>query len=138
MAVAPVAIAHGVIIQHQATTAIEITASFDNGEPMRQAQVLVYTPDDPAEPWLKGTTDDRGQFTFTPTADQPGNWEVTVRQAGHGDVAIIPVGEDAIAAAGDNTAVSTAELSPLQQGIMMGSVIWGFVGTALFFSRGKR
>jgi thiamine biosynthesis lipoprotein ApbE len=37
-----------------------------------------------------------------PTADQPGNWEVTVRQAGHGDiVAIIPVGEDAIAASGD-------------------------------------
>ena len=31
----------------------------------------------------------------------------------------------------------TDGLTPLQQAIMIGSVIWGLVGTALFFSRGK-
>jgi len=35
-------------------------------------------------------------------------------------------------------ASQTAQLSPVQQGITIGAVIWGFIGTALFFARGKR
>lgn len=31
----------------------------------------------------------------------------------------------------------TDGLTPLQQAVMIGSVIWGLIGTALFFSRGK-
>ncbi|MEL6525034.1 MAG: hypothetical protein AAFQ07_04920, partial [Chloroflexota bacterium] len=31
----------------------------------------------------------------------------------------------------------TDGLTPLQQAVMIGSVIWGLIGTALYFSRGK-
>lgn len=147
------AIAHGVAIQYQSTQAYEIRAVYDSGEPMAEAQVAVFAPSNPAEPWLQGTTDQAGRFLFTPNAS--GNWEVQVRQAGHGDIVTIPVaradatrpdGSDAAAAnpspdtvvASSNAIAKSTSYSPLQKGLMMGSVIWGCLGTALFFSRGKK
>ncbi|MBD1917023.1 carboxypeptidase regulatory-like domain-containing protein [Phormidium sp. FACHB-322] len=147
------AIAHGVTVEHRQVSSVEINAQFETGEPMANAQVLVYAPNQLAEPWQQGTTDDQGRFSFTPDADQPGSWEVMVRQAGHGVVTIIPVeapspensasdpGSDpgAEAEADPNSLISPSTgLSPVQQGITIGSVIWGFIGTALFFARGKR
>ena len=138
-------LSHGVSIQHQTVSSVEIQARYDSGEPMREAQVIVYTPDNPAEPWLEGTTDADGRFVFTPDSTQPGNWEVAVRQAGHGEIVSIPVGAEAASADGLEpasgqmaSATSAAELSPVQRWITIGAVIWGFIGTALFFSRGKR
>lgn len=150
-------LAHGAHIEYQPTESIQIQAKYDSGEPMKAAQVMVYSPENLSEPWTQGTTDDQGRFVFSPDISQPGNWEVTVRQAGHGDIVAIPVGgddgpvaandapgEDSGAAAGPTSesqsepAPQTAELSPVQQGITIGAVIWGFVGTALFFARGKR
>lgn len=138
------AIAHGVDIQYQATQAYEIQAAFDTGEPMSNAQVAVFSPDDPAKPWATGTTDATGRFLFTPSA--PGNWEVQVRKAGHGDILVIPVQGEATPASttqpsAENPAVIPgviATYTPLQKGLMMGAVIWGCVGTALFFARGKK
>ncbi|MBD2107294.1 MULTISPECIES: carboxypeptidase-like regulatory domain-containing protein [unclassified Nodosilinea] len=143
------AIAHGVTVEHRQISSVEINAQFETGEPMANAQVLVYAPDQPAEPWQQGTTDDQGKFSFTPDAAQPGSWEVMVRQAGHGVVTTIPVGNSSPenstsdpgteAADEPNSLISRSTgLSPVQQGITIGSVIWGFIGTALFFARGKR
>jgi nickel transport protein len=146
-------LAHGAHIEYQPTESIQIQARYDSGEPMQGAQVMVYSPEDLSEPWTQGTTDDQGSFVFVPDPSQPGNWEVTVRQAGHGDIVAIPIGaaeevadgteseaqavED-VAAQPTAGLTSTAQLSPVQQGITIGAVIWGFVGTALFFARGKR
>lgn len=143
------AIAHGVTVEHRQVSSVEIEARFETGEPMANAQVLVYAPDNPAEPWQQGTTNDQGQFSFTPDATQPGSWEVMVRQAGHGVLTTIPVADPAAensasnpgaeAEAEPNSLISPSTgLSPVQQGITIGSVIWGFIGTALFFARGKR
>jgi len=126
---APSALAHGAHLTHRAA-GIEVTATYDGGQPMVGAQVQVYAPDDPSTPWAVGTTDDEGRYWFTPDAEQPGNWEVMVRQAGHGDVLAIPVGQTEI--------VPVASASPLQRGVAAGAVVWGCVGTALFFARGKR
>jgi nickel transport protein len=150
-------LAHGAHIEYQPTESIQIQAKYDSGEPMQGAQVMVYSPENLSEPWTQGTTDDQGRFVFSPDTSQPGNWEVTVRQAGHGDIVAIPVAGDEAAVAdvgetatGDETAAApicetpaesspqTAQLSPVQQGITIGAVIWGFIGTALFFARGKR
>lgn len=143
------AIAHGVTVEHRQVSSVEISAQFETGEPMANAQVLVYAPDQPAEPWQQGTTNDQGRFSFTPDQTQPGSWEVMVRQAGHGVVTTIPVensspenstsdpGTEAEAEPNSLISPSTG-LSPVQQGITIGSVIWGFIGTALFFARGKR
>jgi nickel transport protein len=144
--------AHGAHISYRSTESIQIQARYDSGEPMEGAQVMVYSPESLSDPWMQGITDDQGQFAFAPDPSHPGNWEVTVRQAGHGDVVVIPVGNPAggsLEAAAEGAAESSetpapepvsriAQRSPVQQGITIGAVIWGFVGTALFFSRGKR
>ncbi|MEB3277767.1 MAG: carboxypeptidase-like regulatory domain-containing protein [Lyngbya sp.] len=146
------AFAHGVNIEHNTTQAIEINAKYDTGTPLKNAQVTVYAPDDPTTPWKQGTTDEQGNFVFTPDPSKTGYWEVKVRQAGHGGLTSIPVGT-----ATNNAQVSTSEpaanqnnqtnnqssfysqvsqgLSPIQKGLIIGSVLWGCVGTALFFSK---
>lgn len=110
---------------------------------MAEAQVQVYSPEDPQTPVFTGITDEAGQFVFVP--DQPGDWEVSVRQAGHGDIAVIPVDTGGIEGNDTETGVTIAEdfsdsaaLNPLQRTIIAASVTWGFVGTALFFWRGKQ
>lgn len=143
-------LAHGVTVEHRRVDSVELEARFETGEPMANAQVLVYAPDDPTNVWQEGTTDDRGHFSFTPDTSQPGRWEVMVRQAGHGVLTTIPIaastsgGEPTVtpateAGATPNSLISpSTTLSPVQRGITIGSVIWGFIGTALFFARGKR
>jgi nickel transport protein len=154
------ALAHGVVLNHRQVDSVEVQAIFESGEPMAGAQVVVYAPDSPQEAWQQGTTDDQGRFNFVPDPAQPGNWEVMVRQAGHGSIITVPVAADPAAAPGSETAPADPEgaataagagapaansvispsttLSPVQRGITIGSVIWGFIGTALFFARGKR
>ena len=122
--------AHGAKIEYTISLAVEIVASYDTGEPMAGGQVTVYAPDDPATPWLTGECDEEGRFTFTPDPEMPGTWDVQVRQAGHGDMIHIPVGED-MALSG------TTGFTPLQIVLMAGCGVWGFVGTALYFSRRK-
>lgn len=140
--------AHGVRMQARETQAIEVNAEYDTGEPMAQAQVTVYAPNDPASPWLEGTTDKKGKFIFTPDSSQSGNWSVQVRQAGHGSIVNIPVdGNQASAGANSVTAPvantpqnssGAANFSPLQLILMGAAGVWGFIGTALFFMRGNK
>ena len=138
---------HGARIDYRTQEAIEIQALYDTGEPLAAAQVTIYAPEDPSSAWLTGTTDTQGRFWFRPDPDQPGNWEVTVRQSGHGDIVVIPiedgdldVGADPEPGAGSEGILmgsSAAVLTPLQRGLMAGSILWGCVGTALFFSRSR-
>ena len=122
------AFAHGASIEYTVNISVELRATYDSGEPMAGAQVVVYAPDDPSTPWQTGECDQEGRFIFTPDTSKPGTWDVQVRQAGHGDIVHIPVGE-AMSIAG------STGLTPLQ--IVFGAAVgvWGFVGTALFFSR---
>lgn len=132
--------AHGVKLEYQNTQAIQLQAAYETGEPMAKAQVAIFAPNDPAKPWLTGTTDDQGRFVFTPDSAQSGSWEVQVRQAGHGDVLTIPIGGQAANLPSSSPSQPrTAEYgyTPLQQAVLVGSVIWGCIGTALYFSRGK-
>jgi nickel transport protein len=128
--------AHGANISFQSTQAIEIQARYDGGTPMADAQVTVYAPDNPATPWLTGITDEEGKFMFTPDTSLTGNWDIKVRQAGHGDLISIPLGTN-----GEESAVApvsgNASYTPLQKALMAAVGVWGFVGTALFFSRRK-
>lgn len=129
--------AHGAHISYTTGTAVQIAAAFDSGEPMAGAQVTVFAPDDPATAWMTGTCDQAGRFTFLPDPAMPGNWEVQVRLAGHGDIVVIPV--DATSVAGSLVqSDSHAGYSPFQIVIMSASVVWGFIGTALFFAGRKQ
>lgn len=149
-------LAHGVVLEHRQVASVEVVAQFDTGEPMANAQVIIYAPENPTEAWQQGSTDDQGRFSFVPDETLPGTWEVMVRQAGHGGIITIPVSPEmadgALQTASEgatsnseatgsvpNSVISpSTNLSPVQRGITIGSVIWGFIGTALFFARGKR
>ena len=132
-------LAHGASIGYSETSAITIDAQYDDGTPMANAQVVVYAPSDRATPWLKGTTDDSGNFTFVPDTDAEnvGDWDVKVRQAGHGDITSIPVTGDRENAADTQLSSTGAGYTPSQKVFMAAAGIWGFIGTALFFSRSK-
>ena len=139
VAIGQQALAHGANIEYQETYAITIQAKYDDGTPMANAQVVVYAPSDRATPWLKGTTDESGNFTFIPDR-QPenlGNWDIKVRQSGHGNITSIPITNDV--QAGEQSQVQSLATktgyNPMQKMVMAAAGVWGFVGTALFFSR---
>ena len=139
IAVPKSALAHGANIEYRETKAIAIQAKYDDGTPMKDAQVVVYAPSDRATPWLKGTTDESGNFSFVPDADDAGDWDIKVRQSGHGDITTIPVGEgnDKLAANKMGVGSANAGYTSSQKIVMAAAVGWGFLGTALFFSRSK-
>ena len=130
---APTAYAHGTEIDLNEVEAIEIQAHFDNGDPMPNAQVTIYAPTDRANPWLSGEADGDGYFVFVPDRAMAGQWDIQIRTAGHGDWVYIDIAEGAIAELkGSSNGVTTAQIV-----MMSAAVIWGFVGTALYFSRPK-
>lgn len=122
--------AHGAKIE-VSPQAVEIVATFDTGEPMDNAQVTVYAPDTPDTPWRTGQTDSEGRFLFTPDIGIAGGlWEVTVRKAGHGQTTSFALGE------GVDLRATTPSItqSAVQKWFSIAAIIWGFIGTALFFS----
>lgn len=131
---------HGAIATVTHTFSVE--ATYSSGQPMAEAQVAVYSPDNLNEPWTTGQTDQQGNFEFSP--DSAGNWEVVIRQAGHGTTVNVPVATQPQVApsAGSTTHRTTALISPstspLQGWASAAAAFWGLIGTVLFFSRGKR
>ena len=123
------AYAHGAKIEHRVSTTIDIIATYDSGEPMAKAQVSVFAPHDPQTPWLTGMCDAEGKFSFSPDPALPGTWDIQVRQAGHGDIIHVDVGGDRATAGG------AGNFSAVQIVVMAACVVWGFIGTALYFSK---
>lgn len=124
--------AHGANVEYTSNIEIEIEARYDSGEPMAGGQVVVYAPDDATTPWLTGVCDDEGRFRFTPDNARPGIWDVQVRLAGHGDIVHIPVGE------ASSVTDSGGGYSSQQIALMSACVVWGSIGTALYFSRRRQ
>lgn len=141
-------LAHGSIINYQTKESIEIQAKFDNGTPMKNAQVVIYSPNNPTEAWLTSNTDENGKFVFSPDFSQLGNWSVKVRTAGHGGVINIPIEspspeidnsdtQEIVTSRSTSSQPLNMTLTMTQKLMMATTGVWGFVGTALFFSRRK-
>lgn len=142
------ALAHGTHVEHRSVPATEVRAQYAGGQPMANASVSIYAPDAPTQVWGTGTTDDEGRFVFVPDPAITGNWEVTIRQSGHGAIATIPIASSAYG--NETTEVQGTKLSGMwlknstspyisqaQQWLLGGAGVWGFFGTALFFARRK-
>ena len=121
------AAAHGTAIDYSLAVTVDLQANYDSGEPMSEAQITVYAPSDPQTPYLQGIADENGRFIFEPDTNNVGLWSVAVRTAGHGEIISTPVSQDEISGA------AVGGQSTLQRIVMSVSVIWGFVGTALYF-----
>lgn len=131
-AVAPHSVfAHGAVMTAEPTQAIRLQARYDTGEPMAQAQVIIYAPNTPSEIWGRGVTDRDGRFDFIPE-DIAGRWSVQVRQAGHGVMAHVDISDAA------PVLVATPQQDTwAQRMVMIALVAWGGLGTALFALRKK-
>ncbi len=143
-----IVLAHGVAIDHTidpASGVITVRAAFDLGEALNEAQVAIFAPSDLINPWLTGVTDADGAFSFTPDYTIEGVWDVQIRKAGHGglihltlDASMIPSQPaEAAAPVSADAPLLGSGFTPLQVIIMSASVIWGCIGTALYFSRRK-
>ncbi|MGD1949108.1 MAG: carboxypeptidase-like regulatory domain-containing protein [Leptolyngbyaceae cyanobacterium] len=131
---------HGAIAT--VTQTFSVQASYTSGQPMAEAQVIVYSPEKPDEPWTTGQTSEQGEFEFNP--DTQGNWEVVIRQAGHGTSVSVPVNTQAaqrlehrLVSTGSTTVIASEPLTVVQRWASAGAAFWGLIGTVLFFSRGK-
>lgn len=131
--VASPAFAHGVALDQRSGEAVEVTAAYDNGDPVSEGQVVVYAPDEPSEPWATGTTDEEGRYIFMPDESKPGAWSVQVREAGHGANTSVEVGGEGEEAV--RVEQSGDDNGPVQMGLMGALGVWGCIGTALFFWR---
>jgi nickel transport protein len=135
------AFSHGTDLKYRNVEAMQIQATYDSGEPMSEANVTVYAPNDPETPWLIGNTDKNGYFLFIPDRSLAGNWDIKVRQSGHGSMTTIPISEIGSEIESVNVSrewSSQGSYSPLQKAVMAVMGIWGFIGTALYFSGKKR
>jgi nickel transport protein len=127
-----VAFAHGVEYEFIRDN-VTIKASFSGGKPFYPATFDLYSPDDYEEVYLSGETSDKGMFSFKP--NKPGKWVVMLRdKTGHGTRINIDVNKDLSI----NTGESNSSTALYQKIIMAVCVIWGFIGTALFFIRRKK
>lgn len=148
----PKTLAHNTQIVYRQTEAVEIVAQYDNGSPIANAQVVVYAPNNETQPWQKGTTDNEGKFMFVPNSSITGNWSVKVRSAGHGGIINIPVESSSletnnyseedestftITQTKESSLANNRQPSIFQKMMMAATGVWGFVGTALYFSRKK-
>ncbi len=84
-------LAHAVETNYQLSSQLELQTVYSSGEPLQQAEVIVYAPNDPSKPWLVGKTDEQGKFSFLPDSSIPGDWSVEIHQEGHEDYLTVPV-----------------------------------------------
>lgn len=75
----------------------QFTTAFSTGEPFAEAPVQVYSPNDPETPWMEGTTDETGHFSFQPDPSMPGDWQIRIGERGdHADILTVPVSDHGI------------------------------------------
>ena len=126
------ALSHAALLQAEAAQAVRLQAVYDTGAPMAGAQVVIYAPGNPVEPWGRGETDAEGRYVFLPDTAE-GRWTVQVRQAGHGAIAHVEMTGGAPVALAGGTGADW-----LQRAVMIALVGWGALGTALFALRGRK
>lgn len=86
------ALAHSVQTDYQVVAdALEVQSTFSTGEALEGAMVNIFSPHDETKPWLQGTTDTEGKFSFQPDREIVGEWSVKIGQGDHGDILTVPV-----------------------------------------------
>jgi nickel transport protein len=126
-------LAHGVSIQWSIGEAVVVEAAFDDGSPLSGAEVDVYLESDPSSPCLTGTCDQSGRFILLPDSVMYDGIDIRVMKDGHGGWIHIQT-----ATGMEGTEVRSGGISTPRKLVMAASVIWGLVGTALFFRSRQR
>lgn len=131
LAIAPPVLAHGTDIRVTVDGAtIQIAARFETDEPMSDAQIIVYAPDNPQEPWLSGVADTEGAYAFDLDPTLVGEWAITIRTGGHGEIVHLDVSRN-----GSVTVQQNNERSAWQTALMAGAVVAALGGVAFYFNK---
>lgn len=92
------ALAHSVqtdyLLSGDRSLALDVT--FSTGEPLADAIVKIYSPDNLSEPWMEGKTDENGQFNFHPDQELEGEWTLEIGEYSHADILSVPVEKEGI------------------------------------------
>ncbi|MEM9771968.1 MAG: hypothetical protein AAF889_10320, partial [Cyanobacteria bacterium P01_D01_bin.73] len=112
------------------TNTLEIQSTFSEIESFPNAPVVVYSPENPDQPWMTGTTDEDGRFAFQPEPGVTGIWSVEIGEDSHWDQLDIPVGDrgielDQISQGDRAIQVATHSHSPISvaiAGLALGSI----------------
>lgn len=128
---APV-LAHGTAIEMTVVneTTLELRALFDTGDPMSEAQITVYAADNPSQAWHKGVADGQGFYAFEVDEMIRGQWAISVRTAGHGEILHFDVTRN-----GKIELEQTAERPFWQTILLAAGVIAVLGGIAYWYSR---
>lgn len=119
---------HGTQYEIVKSGEIGVRAMYDSGEAMAGADVLVFPPGSAASASTM-KTDSSGLFHFTP--DIPGTWTFQVRDSsGHGMRINLQI-DESLSLISESRA--GAGLNMLQKIVMALSLVWGAIGTALYF-----
>ena len=111
---------------------IEVNAVFDTGEPMSEAQIIVYAADDPERAWHTGTADSNGTYLFPVDTTISGDWAMTIRTAGHGELLHFNVNNRGVISIGLNAG------RPGWQTAVSALLVVGLLGgVAYFFNQPK-
>lgn len=122
-----VVFSHGAKLEYKSNVTYEIKGSYDTGEPLSNAQVIVYAPSNPKIPFKKGFADGEGKYLLEFNPKDKGDYLVQFRKGGHGASITINNSDNVQRIKGD-TGINFS-----QRIIMIACVLWGFVGTTLFF-----
>lgn len=123
--------AHGVVYEF-VQNKVCIKVSYESGEAFYPATVKVYRPDE-KKVSMKSKTDENGFFSFEP--DIAGKWILMFQDSsGHGTRVNVNIKDDLTL----DIENSVDSISVFQKIIMGICVIWGFVGTALFFIKRRK
>ncbi len=120
--------AHGLEYEVSTREAFAVRLFYSDGEMMSYAPYKIFLPDGESV-FQNGLTDKNGMVIFSP--DSPGEWRVQANDdLGHGARVTVNVGGDM-----KRPGVAAGSLSALQKVLMALCVVWGAIGTALFYRR---
>jgi len=126
--------AHGTHSEIISDGLIGVRAFFQDGTPIAHAEATIFPPA-AQTPSHKTVTDSNGVVCFRP--DNPGTWTVRIsNNKGHGVRIKVDVKDHQIAQ-GVDTDRHGGRPTYIQMVITGLAVIWGFVGTALYFRQRK-
>lgn len=128
----PIVSAHGTNIDWAISdTVVTITARYETGDPISNASITVYAPDNPQVAIETGSADQNGIYTFEIDPAQTGTWSISVRDNdGHGEIVNIPYG--------GTSASGTTAIPPAVRYGVMAFVILGLGAVAFIFSRNQQ